>query len=99
ALRADLELRHVWDLGDTKLFEAAVLPAVILAQGRNGAVSTQPTGFTSIYETGEPPASHAAGPIAALTLDGTVGLDDGRTFRVRHGTLDSSGTDTAVWRL
>lgn len=99
ALRAGLELRHVWDLGDTKLFDAAVLPAVILAQRRSGHVSSHPTRFTSIYETDAAAVSHASDAITALTMDGNVGLDDGRTFRVRHGVLDGSGPDSTVWRI
>ncbi len=33
---------HVWDLGDTKIFEAAVLPAVLLLRKKDGPVSTSP---------------------------------------------------------
>ena len=35
-LRERLHLGRVWDLGDTRLFSAAVLPAVIIAEGKNG---------------------------------------------------------------
>ena len=98
ALRTQLGLRHVWDLGDTKLFDAAVLPAVILAEGRNGHVLPTPV-FTSIYETEGPPALEADDPIGALTLMGNVGVKDGRCFCVRHGTLDNSGPADDLWRI
>ena len=99
ALRSQLGLLHIWDLGDTKLFEAAVLPAVILAQGRNGH-PLPPTVFTSIYETDELATLQAADPIAALPLTGNVALEnDGRCFRVQHGTLDNSGSEDDVWRI
>ena len=98
ALRTRFRLLHVWDLGDTKLFDAAVLPAVILAQGSNSHVLSMPV-FTSIYETEEPPALEASDPIDALTMTGNVGVKNGRCFRVQHGTLDNSGSSDDVWRI
>lgn len=98
ALRERFALRHIWDLGDTKLFSAAVLPAVILAEGRNDRDSSAPA-FSSIYETSAPASSEAADPIAALARAGTVAISDGRRFCVQHGTLDSSGPADDVWRI
>jgi adenine-specific DNA-methyltransferase len=98
ALRERFSLRHVWDLGDTKIFTAAVLPAVILAEGRNGH-DPAPPAFTSIYETDEPATIEALNPIAALGMVGPVALADGRRFRVQHGTLDATGPTHEVWRI
>ncbi len=98
ALRNRFSLRHIWDLGDTKLFNAAVLPAVILANGRNGVASAVPE-FSSIYETTEPAINEAANPLAALAITGPISISDGRRFRVQHGTLDGSGAPGDVWRL
>jgi hypothetical protein len=98
ALRGHFCLQHIWDLGDTKIFEAAVLPAVILAQGANSSPAPSP-GFTSIYETTNEATEKASNPIAALCGTGTVALSDGRRFCVRHGKLDSSGASDDVWRL
>lgn len=98
ALRTRFTLGHIWDLGDTKLFDAAVLPAVILAEGRNGHDTGAPE-FTSIYETQDAATLEAPDPIAALSMAGTVALDDGRRFRVQHGTLDASGAVDDVWRI
>jgi SAM-dependent methyltransferase len=98
ALRERFSLRHIWDLGDTKIFTAAVLPAVILAEGRNGHDPCPPA-FTSIYETTEPTAIEAPNPIAALSVGGSVALADGRIFRVQHGTLDATGPTNDVWRI
>ncbi len=97
-LRERFSLRHIWDLGDTKVFTAAVLPAVILAEGRNGDDSCPPA-FTSIYETTEPATIEALNPIAALGVVGPVALADGRRFRVQHGTLDATGPTSDVWRI
>lgn len=98
ALRHRFALRHIWDLGDTKLFDAAVLPAVILADGRNG--KTPPiAAFTSIYETSEIATASALNPIDALSSPGTVELSDLRRFRVQHGTLDDKGPTNGIWRI
>lgn len=87
------DLIHVWDLGDTKLFDAAVLPAVLLARTRNA--HEQSARFTSIYETTKEPSETAPSPIEALDRDGVVATDDGRRFVVVQGSLDTSG----VWRM
>ena len=97
ALRERFALCHIWDLGDTKLFEAAVLPAVILAQGRNGYDSAPPA-FTSIYETDASATLRADDPICALGHAGTIALPDGRAFRVQHGTL-APNTPDGVWAI
>jgi hypothetical protein len=87
------DLIHVWDLGDTKLFDAAVLPAVLLA--RTKSASDQSTRFTSIYATTKESSHAARSPIEALDLDGVVTTGDGRRFDVVQGSLDSTG----VWRM
>lgn len=87
-------LKHVWDLGDTKLFSAAVLPAVVL-MGKQEKAKTVPR-FSSIYETTAPMERQASDALQALDHDGVVALPDGRRFRVTHGQLDSSA---AVWRI
>lgn len=98
ALRQRLDLRQIWDLGDTKIFDAAVLPAVFIARG-TGAPSAAAPIFTSIYEVKDDPDEHAADPLAALGHEGVVKIDDGRKFRVRRGVLDRSGAADDIWRL
>lgn len=97
-LRESLTLHHIWDLGDTRLFEAAVLPAVILAEG-----GCQPLGratkFTSIYETKLAAHQTAENALEALALTGSVALRDGRHFAVKHGELDTGATAASVWRI
>jgi hypothetical protein len=98
ALRETASLKHIWDMGDTKLFGAAVLPAVILlAKGERQGKETPR--FTSIYETDEPASRGAEDAIAALTESGTVSIADGRRFHVTHGTLDLSTALEGVWRV
>ncbi|MDN5787500.1 N-6 DNA methylase [Pseudorhodobacter sp.] len=93
----NLRLREVYDLGDTKLFDAAVLPAVLIARGPEAEPSV--SSFLSIYQTKADPSHTAADPIAALGHNGAVALPDGRTFLVQHGTLDTGGDPAGVWRL
>jgi hypothetical protein len=97
AIRERFHIGHVWDLGDTKLFDAAVLPAVLLLEGRSRAASTP--GFTSIYETTSPPEDHAADPIEALSRRGVVGVSDGRRFLVQHGELSNGESAAGIWRI
>jgi methylase of polypeptide subunit release factors len=93
-----LHLRHVWDLGDTKFFNAAVLPAVLIAEGLNGSPRTEPT-FTSIYETKDEATSRASSIASAVKLKGVVQIPDGRKFRVQRGALDTSNDIEGVWRV
>jgi hypothetical protein len=97
-LRSKFGLLHIWDLGDTKIFDAAVLPAVILANGATSGELSQPK-FTSIYEVESEPTRKAETPIAALEYSGVVALDDGRRFNVQHGILDGSGESDDLWRI
>jgi len=99
-LRETLILREVWDLGDTKLFDAAVLPAVIVANGLRGKNADDAAiAFTSIYETQDQTDLKATSPILALDLDGVVAVNDGRRFIVKSGALDASRGVDAVWRV
>ncbi len=94
-------LRHIWDFGDSKLFNAAILPAVLLAESGNGHKYGQPN-FTSIYETSQSPkatAAKAASPVEALSYTGFVEVEDGRRFFVQHGKLSTGGKAQNVWRI
>lgn len=98
ALFDRFNIRHAWDLGDTKLFEAAVLPAVLLVEGKNGH-RAETSAFTSIYQTSERATGTASDPISALNVEGVVEVDDGRRFQVQHGRLDTDGRCDGVWRI
>lgn len=98
AIIEKFNIRHVWDLGDTKLFNAAVLPAVLLADGKNGHTEEFPT-FTSIYETKNSADDFADDQIAALSKGGVIEVNNGKRYRVSHGKLDISGTTDRVWRV
>jgi len=94
------DICHVWDLGDTKLFDAAVLPCVMLLKGKLNNNTTEKALFSSIYLTNELAAEeNAENPIDALTKSGIVEINDGRRFIVQHGYLDNSGEIGGVWKL
>ncbi len=98
AIRERLRLRHAWDLGDTKLFDAAVLPAVLIAEGRNDNASSAAR-FSSIYETKEEGTQEAPSIMQALEKSGVVVIPDGRRFRIQHGTLETGNNPDGVWRV
>lgn len=102
AVRSSLQetsnLIHIWDLGDTKLFDVAVLPALLLLGGRSQETVDKPP-FTSIYETKNAAQAYAPDPIAALGKEGVVQVGDGRHFEVQHGFLETGGESGGVWRI
>jgi methylase of polypeptide subunit release factors len=98
AVQERFSIKHVWDLGDTKLFDAAVLPAVLVAEGRNGQAPAQPK-FSTIYETKGDASTKASSAIEALGKAGVVEVPDGRRFRVQHGLLNQTGSVNDVWRI
>src|SRR5262249_51967491 len=101
-LGSDYVLHEVYDLGDTRLFRAAVLPAVVVAArrgGRRGAAS--PARFTRIYQApaGGAPARRYASVPAALAggEDGRVAVGP-RSFVIETGEL-VRGDPRDPWRL
>lgn len=98
AIHNRFHVRHVWDLGDTKLFDAAVLPAVLLLEKRvNG--HSEPTRFTSIYETTDAASQQTTDVMTALSHVGAVEINDGRRFFVKQGRLDHPEKTESVWRI
>lgn len=91
----------IWDLGDTKLFDAAVLPSVFIARGVSCNGKVEKILFTSIYETKDISDTTSSGALECLEQpDNTVtAIPDGRCFRVRRGTLANGGTLEGVWRV
>ena len=91
ALMERCNLRHIWDFGDTKLFNAAILPAVLLVESRKDNIYSQPN-FTSIYEA--PRSSNAKpvsapSPVEALSYSGCV-KNQGRPKNLLSSTEDSA---------
>jgi tRNA1(Val) A37 N6-methylase TrmN6 len=94
AIKSKFHLKHVWDLGDTKLFDAAVLPAILVAEGKNGQTQ-EDVSFTSVYESKESPTRSAPDIMQSLEDPGIVEIPDGRCYKVSRGRLKDDG----VWRI
>jgi len=93
-LLSSFNILHVWDFGDTRLFEAAVLPAVLLLEKAKGMPDEvhQPK-FTSIYLQ-----EGTKNPNPTLVFN-ALAKSDGDLFKVLHGTLDHGKKHGDVWRL
>ncbi|MGC9194593.1 MAG: Eco57I restriction-modification methylase domain-containing protein [Syntrophobacteraceae bacterium] len=93
------DVLHVYDMGDTKLFEAAVLPAVLLLRRKNGMKSVVPR-FTSIYTTNaQQQAEPCTDAITALKKSGVVQTERGERFLVQQGRLEHGEGADEVWRI
>lgn len=100
---ARYKLFGVWDLGDTKLFDAAVLPSVFLAS-RNfhkPLTTADEIPFSSLYETKDHFTAKCSDVLKALEEnDGAVvEVENGKRFRVRSGILSNSDSPEGVWRI
>lgn len=97
-LLRDFDILHIWDFGDTKLFEAAVLPVVlILRKKTKSKVSLSLRNFTTIYTTSATAAARADSVFSAIKQAGPVEVN-GTTYLVNHGSLETSHA-ADVWRL
>ena len=88
----DFNVLHVWDLGDTRLFGAAVLPAVLLLDKNTDAINRD-SSFTSIYLSGKNTKNDPELVFKALEFNG------GENFKVIHGKLDTGKKYGDTWRL
>jgi hypothetical protein len=96
-LLREFDVLEVYDFGDTRLFEAAVLPAVLVLRKKITREEQQPAKFAAIYsEPGASVARDEPDVFAALREKGVFSVPSGETFRVRLGQLS---TDDSVWRL
>jgi tRNA1(Val) A37 N6-methylase TrmN6 len=94
------DIEHIWDLGDTKLFEAAVLPAVLMLKPKTLGKSKITAKFTSIYSS-DPvkKARNYESPIEALQRSGYAKTKTNGYFRVLKGGLDSGRRPEDIWRI
>lgn len=94
-------IHHVWDLGDTRCFGAAVLPAVtLLEKGRCTELAQKNPRMTTVYETStkeEPVVVDSL--FDALGMEGVVTVKNERAFDVRQGRVTTSMDGSDVWRL
>lgn len=102
ALRQSLydlyKIYNIWDFGDTKLFEAAVLPAVLLFSLKNKNAETS-TEFCSIYETNEEATAFLETPVDAISHRGVVKCSNGKSYIIKSGLLDYDLSPKDIWRI
>ena len=104
ALLDQFHVLHIWDLGDSKIFDAAVLPAIFLAKSKDYTTSKSVENrvkFSSVYQTTDLATISVTDVLKALAdnKDQIVSIPDGRLFEIRHGVLDNGGIDDGVWRI
>ena len=96
-ISSSYSIEQVWDLGDTKFFNAAVLPCVLKLKKSPNKNKTIP--FTSIYTKDSDSLLHNEVILEeVLKKNGVVGYK-GKAFEVRNGGLsfDSSSGSGLAW--
>jgi len=94
-------IKNIWDFGDTKVFKAAVLPAVMILspfiKKRNTYVP-----FSSVYKATSfnhlQKTPKVVNQIEALKHTGLVSSPQGY-YRVKHGHLSFDSNPSDIWRL
>ncbi len=96
--QTSLDPIEIYDLGDTKLFSAAVLPAIVVAVNRLPLESTV-CSFASAYldENGTPTERRSLFEALTANCDAVV-AHEGRVIVVRAGTLAPSPSTAEPWR-
>ena len=90
----------ITDFGDTKIFEASVLPCTIIF-GKGNSANTDAE-FISIYETNDSGPAHVADSVfdavGAVEKEGLAQTKNGKRYFVQHGLLAANDSG-APWRL
>lgn len=91
------DIIHIWDFGDTQLFEAAVLPAVLLLKKKTDSLSIKyKSKFTSIYSVKNAMAQIDSNNLFdSLEDEGLVDIKNKGVFNIQQGFLDANG----VWKI
>ncbi|MGW0251808.1 Eco57I restriction-modification methylase domain-containing protein [Nocardia goodfellowii] len=93
-LRRELTPVELYDLGDTKLFEAAVLPAITIARRD---VVVDECRYASAYQVDVPESTGEHDLFEALAQNyGSLVEHNGRTFVVEVGTLSTGDSFSAA---
>ena len=98
----EFNLQLLIDLGDTKLFEAAVLPAILIARREKMARAHKQCVFRRVYETtpASAPCSTHQTVLAALRSEycGTVNVA-GKSYHIETGVLRTASKPSVPWVL
>jgi methylase of polypeptide subunit release factors len=101
-LASQFRLRRLIDLGDTKLFEAAVLPAIVMAERAAGA-EAQDCEFIRVYEASDSNIA-AAREVRSIfeALDGSFAghvRTNGVCFHIETGRLQTGSDRRTPWAM
>ena len=101
-LRSEFVVRELYDLGDTKLFTAAVLPAIVVAT-KGSTQDTAACHFARVYESrnGASAAHERSHILDAMTDEASKGLIETPqgVFLVEKGTLSPAHDLGEKWSL
>ena len=96
--QTSLDPKEIYDLGDTKLFSAAVLPAIVIAANRPPRES-EICSFSSAYVNEVSSVTSGESLFEALTANhDSVVSHEGRAISVRIGTLVRVTSTVEPWR-
>ena len=91
------QIKRIVDFGDTKLFNASVLPCIVVfSQGTT--IDPADVRFTSIYQTNDDEIEPITTIFDRINDNGVFCLSDGRCFAFKQGSL-SSIEDKALWTI
>jgi methylase of polypeptide subunit release factors len=103
--RRVFDLRDLYDLGDTKLFDAAVLPAILVAKRRASASNATQCPFTRVYEIRNGNAKTQLAHVWSSVLEalkqselGVIRTAEGN-FQIERGELACGHDYRAPWSL
>ena len=89
-------VKRIVDFGDTKLFNASVLPCIVVFS--NGTTDPSEVRFTSIYQTNDNESESITSIFDRINDNGVFCLSDGRRFAFKQGSLGSI-KDKALWTI
>lgn len=87
---------EITDFGDTKLFDAAVLPCTMIFS--KDPCHNADTKFTSVYETENGDSNNFTSVFDGMTCDGTITVKNGKHYLIKHGNL-TIDKESQIWRL
>lgn len=95
-MSSGLQVGELYDLGDTKLFKAAVLPAIIIAS--KTAPTVLPAKYVSAYEA--PGSNSGVGLFEALgAAESGTAFHNGKDYQVKVGSFVPPTDTKTPWRL
>lgn len=90
-------IKRIVDFGDTKLFNASVLPSIVVFS-HGTTIDPSEVRFTSIYQTNDNEDEAITSIFDRINDNGIFSISDGRIFAFKQGSL-SSIEDKALWTI